>query len=444
MTEDSSKTLVAATAAQSVQFVATVKLAYPVHFTRNLFGAGNGLLESVMRAGPEALPQRGLCFVDGGLNSAQPDLVARVVAYFEARPGILKLLHDPVVFPGGEAAKESFEIPHKVLRLARQVRLSRQAYVLAIGGGAFLDAVGFAASLIHRGVRLLRMPSTVLAQNDSGVGVKNGLNLGGVKNFLGTFAAPVAVLNDFALLETLSDRDWIAGTAEAFKVALIKDARFLEWLLANTSHVRARTAGVMEHLIHQCAVLHLCHIQAAGDPFEQGAARPLDFGHWAAHKIESLSEHELRHGEAVGIGIAIDLLYAVRLGFIPASAVRRVVRGLRAVGLPLWHETLDMRDPGGRLFVLNGVEEFREHLGGTLHITLPRPLGQKIEVNEIDAVAMTAAVADLRRLAHAQVPAHQRSLRGVTSPAARGRSREGPPRPSPHPTGEGPTAPFPA
>ena len=202
-------------------FAAAAPLRYAVHFTRGVFAPENPLLEQVLAAGPEPAPQRFICALDAGLVAAQPDLATRIEAYAAAHAGTLDLVFPPLVLPGGEAAKNSFDVPHQLLRLARRLRLPRQSHLVAVGGGAFLDAAGFAAALVHRGMRLIRIPSTVLAQNDSGVGVKNGLNLGGVKNFLGTFAPPAAVLNDFDLLRTLPERHWCAGMAEAFNVPVV-------------------------------------------------------------------------------------------------------------------------------------------------------------------------------------------------------------------------------
>lgn len=186
-----------------------VPVRYRVHFTDDLFVRSNPLLADVLREGPEPLPRKCLCFLDSGLAKAQPELDGRIRAYFGACAESARLVRPPVVLPGGEAAKNGFGVPQTVLEAARAERLSRHAFILAVGGGAFLDAVGFASALVHRCVRLLRVPSTVLAQDDAGIGVKNGLNLNGAKNFVGTFAPPAAVLNDFSLLRTLPDREWI-------------------------------------------------------------------------------------------------------------------------------------------------------------------------------------------------------------------------------------------
>lgn len=377
----------------------SVPVRYPVVFSRDLFAVTNPVLADALRESPDPLPHRCLVFVDSGLATAAPATVGAITDYFAARPQELLVPAPPQVLPGGEAAKQSFDVVQSVIRLARQHHLSRHAVIVAVGGGAFLDAVGFAAALVHRGVRLVRVPTTVLGQCDSGVGVKNGLNLGDVKNFLGVFAAPAAVLNDAGVLATLADRDWIAGSAEAFKVAIIKDAAFLAWLSVHAAGIPARDPAVMEELVYRCARLHVEHISGAGDPFEAGTARPLDFGHWAAHKLESLSWFELRHGEAVAIGMAIDLLYAAGKGLLPEAEARRVIAAMQRAGLPVAHRCLSMRGPDGRLFVLQGLEEFREHLGGTLHITLPAPLGAKVEVQTMDTDLLTACVGHLLALA---------------------------------------------
>jgi 3-dehydroquinate synthase len=197
--------------------------------------------------------------------------------------------------------------------------------VLGIGGGAVLDMVGYAAATAHRGIRLIRVPTTVLAQNDSGVGVKNGINAFGKKNFLGTFAPPYAVLNDIDFLTTLDDRDWRSGIAEAVKVALIKDANFFEFITTNAKALARRDMDSMQHLVYRCAQLHLNHIANSGDPFEKGSSRPLDFGHWAAHKLEQLTHYNLRHGEAVAIGIALDTTYSYMAGMLSRSDWQQVL-----------------------------------------------------------------------------------------------------------------------
>ncbi|OPZ28434.1 MAG: 3-dehydroquinate synthase [Lentisphaerae bacterium ADurb.BinA184] len=376
-----------------------VPYGYCVHFTEGLFAPGNPLLAQFLGDAAARPPARCLVALDAGLVEAWPRLADAVGAYARAHADALRLTRPPVVLAGGEAAKNSFEVAYRVIRLAREDHLCRQSFIVAAGGGAFLDAVGFAAALVHRGMRLVRVPTTVLAQNDSGVGVKNGLNLRGVKNFIGTFAPPAAVFNDSDFLRTLPRRDWVAGAAEAFKVGIIRDAAFLAWLCDGAQALGQGDEALMRRLVRRCARLHVEHIQSGGDPFESGSARPLDFGHWAGHKIESLSCNELRHGEAVAIGMAIDLLYAAGLGYITSEAAEGVIAAMVSVGLPVWHDCLDAADPAGRRLILNGLEEFREHLGGVLHVTYPRPLGRGVEVTAVDDAGVVAAIERLRRLA---------------------------------------------
>jgi 3-dehydroquinate synthase len=150
-------------------------------------------------------------------------------------------------------------------------------------------------------------------------------------------------------------------------------------------------------MIRRSAVAHLEHIATSGDPFELGSARPLDYGHWAAHKLESLTAHALRHGEAVAIGMALDARYACEVGMLEDQALERIARLLRRLGLPLWHPALSMRDERGRLSILMGLEEFREHLGGELTVRMLSDLGRSADVGRIDTDAMERAIAWLKR-----------------------------------------------
>ena len=138
-------------------------------------------------------------------------------------------------------------------------------------------------------MKLIRIPTTVLAQNDAAVGVKNGINAFGKKNFIGSFALPIAIINDTQLLTSLEQRDWVAGIAEAVKVSLLQDADFFHWIVANAQALAGRSEEEMNELIYRCALLHTNHISQGGDPFESGSSRPLDFGHWSAHKMEQLT-----------------------------------------------------------------------------------------------------------------------------------------------------------
>jgi 3-dehydroquinate synthase len=351
-------------------------------------------VETLRRLEPDRR-HRVLVVIDEHVATAHPTLAAEIDGYFAAQRDALALVAPPLVVPGGEAVKNDLTHPLLLLKQINDTGLDRQSFVVVIGGGAVLDMVSFAAAIAHRGVRVVRLPTTVLSQCDSGVAVKNGVNLFGKKNFAGTFVPPFAVINDTRFLESLEPRDAIGGVAEAIKVSLLRDPAFFAYLEANAPAIAARDLDVLSTLIKRSADLHLAHICGNGDPFELASARPLDFGHWAAHKLESITAHRLRHGEAVAIGMAIDLTYSVQIGALSAVCADRILALLEDIGFQLWDEAVEQRDASGRFALLAGLQEFREHLGGDLHITLLRGIGDSFEVTEMDTVAVGASIGQL-------------------------------------------------
>ncbi len=357
---------------------------YPVQFTRGLFDPSNRVLaDTVGRLEPDRR-HRCLVFIDDGLVEEAPGLIERIEAYARAHAERIDLVGTPCRVPGGERIKMDLHFVEDMQRRVVEHRIDRHSYIIAIGGGALLDAVGLVAATTHRGIRLIRVPTTVLAQNDSGVGVKNGVNHMGQKNLVGTFAPPFAVLNDLDLLDSLPAREKIAGMAEAVKVALIRDQAFFLWLEHNADDLATFQPGAMAWMIRRCAELHMHQIAHGGDPFETGSARPLDFGHWSAHKLEGMTRHHLRHGEAVAIGIALDARYSVLMGLLEPGADERIAVLLEHLGFRLWHSAVAMTTPEGELVLLEGLREFQEHLGGELTITLLEGVGRGIEVHEMD------------------------------------------------------------
>lgn len=360
----------------------TVTFDYCLEFTRSVFQPGNlTLLQAIRRREPDRI-HKILCYVDAGFLRHNPDLPAKLKAYVDFHGVYLELLSLPVSVDSGEYGKTQ-EAVHNIQRHMLSSEIDRQSVVIAIGGGAALDAIGYAAATFHRGIRLVRLPTTVLAQNDAGVGVKNGVNAMGIKNLLGSFAPPFAVINDSDFLRSLSPRDRRAGLAEAVKVAAIRDREFFEWIEANAAALESPTDPAMDYLIRHCAELHLQQIERGGDPFEMGSARPLDYGHWSAHKLEALSGYELRHGEAVAIGMTLDAVYAANIGLLASDEVSRFIRLLEDLGFGLYHPALESRTPDGQQSLLAGLEEFRQHLGGRLCVTLLSAIGTGIEVGEM-------------------------------------------------------------
>ncbi len=373
---------------ESIRQRFSISYAYNVVFTEKLFDAGNALLRDTLLDHTTRQPVPVLFVVDQGVVTHHPSLLERIEAYVKAYADDLSSPEAPLVVPGGEQVKNDPIYTERVQKAIFERAICRHSYVVAIGGGAVLDMAGFAAATAHRGVRHVRVPTTVLSQNDSGVGVKNGINAFGSKNFLGTFAPPVAVINDPDFLSTLDDRDWRGGISEAIKVALIKDAEFFEFIENEAGRLAPphRHAGAMQQLIYRCAAMHVDHIAAYGDPFESGSSRPLDFGHWAAHKLEGLSKYTIRHGEAVAIGIALDCVYAHQCGMLDSASLERILGTFEILGFSLFAEELEHHtdDPAHQGSLFRGIEEFREHLGGVLTIMLLEGIGHSVEVHDVD------------------------------------------------------------
>ena len=365
-----------------------IDYSYSIVFTQNLFAPQNRELSSFLQSFSESGFQRKALFViDGGLITHYPGLTGEVKTYFATQVPGIKLM-ECLTVPGGEAAKNSQEAFDAIVEAIDVQGIDRHSVVVAIGGGAVLDLVGYAAAVSHRGIRHIRIPTTVLSQNDSGVGVKNGINYKGKKNFLGTFAPPIAVFNDSRFLATLDDRDWRSGISEAIKVALIKDASFFDWIEAHASDLANRDTAAMEVLIHRCAEMHTEHIRS-GDPFEFGSSRPLDFGHWAAHKLEYLTDFQVRHGEAVAMGIALDSVYSNQKGLLSEEELGRILTVFQQLGFELYHPKVAEND---KINLKNGLQEFREHLGGQLTIMLLESIGKGIEVHEMDDALIASSV----------------------------------------------------
>jgi 3-dehydroquinate synthase len=387
----------------------SIQFQHRVHFTKNLFGLSNGLLKNVLAAEPGQLPKV-FVVLDESLHSAQPALAPQIETWFKNHADAVQLVSPPCILEGGERVKNSYFHVSEIQSQIDRYHIDRHSYVIAVGGGALLDLVGLAAATAHRGVRHVRVPTTTLSQDDSGVGVKNGMNAFGKKNFIGTFAVPWAVINDFELLASLPARDKRAGYIEAVKVACIRDATFFDTIEEDAARLRDFEPEAMQRLIHRCVELHVNHIATSGDPFEMGSARPLDFGHWAAHKLEQISEYRIRHGEAVAVGVALDTIYSRRMGSLDGGSTERVLKLIEDLGFEIFTNELLHVDSDGALVVLKGLEEFREHLGGQLTITLLQAIGRGFEVHEMHPSVVIAAIRELEERSQRKVQARVVSM----------------------------------
>ena len=369
----------------------SVRFEYKVFFTEHLFNRTNGAFKDFLNSQRTDTNKKILFVTDEGVSQHHPALENDIREYFKDINGftLVKFL----LIEGGESAKNSEQLFYKLIDAVDEYGIDRHSYIVAIGGGSVLDLVGYAAAVSHRGIRHIRIPTTVLSQNDSGVGVKNGINYLFKKNFLGTFVPPVAVFNDFHFFTTLSIEEWRSGISEAIKVALIKDKSFFSWLQENDKALASRNMPAMQTLIKRCAKMHIDHI-AGGDPFEMGSSRPLDFGHWSAHKLEQLSGFTVRHGEAVALGIALDSAYSYISGRLKEADAKSIVTLLKNIGFATTHPLMEIT--GDSSPVLKGLNEFREHLGGKLTIMLLDAIGKGVEVHELDTKLLIKASEWLR------------------------------------------------
>ncbi|MDB5060233.1 MAG: aroB [Mucilaginibacter sp.] len=366
----------------------SVKFEYQVYFTAGIFNQTNTLFNDFLLGSGALASFRKILFVaDSGVIEAHPKLIDNIKNYFSYY-NTVQLIPDILIVPGGEGVKNDVAYFNQIVEAVSTYGIDRHSFIAAIGGGSVLDMVGYAAAVSHRGIKHIRIPTTVLSQNDSGIGVKNGINFFSKKNFLGTFMPPAVVFNDENFLTTLSDRDWRSGISEAVKVAVLKDAQFFSWIENNAAALVKRDMATMKYLIWMCAKLHMEHI-AGKDPFESGSSRPLDFGHWSAHKLEYLSNFEVRHGEAVAMGIALDTAYSDLSGRLSSTESKRIIQTLQNLGFEVSHHLLQVN--GENSPILAGLEEFREHLGGQLTIMLLNAIGEGEEVHEIDTELLKQA-----------------------------------------------------
>ena len=377
----------------SLERTITVSFAHRIYFTRAVFSPANPLLAQILSVAGSRHNAKVLAVIDQGIARAFPRLEDEITAYFAPEPSPAKLVCPPLIVPGGEAVKNNRDLVDQLYREIERHGIDRHSYVLALGGGGVLDAAGFATATAHRGVRLIRLPTTSLSQADGGVGVKNGINAFGKKNFIGTFAPPFAVINDADFLDPLPAPEKRAGLIEAIKVALIRDAAFFAEIEKSADALARLESDAIERIIRRCAELHVEHIATSGDPFELGSARPLDFGHWSAHKLEQMSGFAISHGAAVAHGIALDVLYSTKRGLLSATAKERILTLIQKLGFALFNPLMTQTS------LLDGLEEFREHLGGELTITLLRDIGRGEEVHAIDAALMRESLLELERRA---------------------------------------------
>jgi len=292
----------------------------------------------------------------------------------------------PIIVPPGEASK-SWDKLQEVCDRLLDARIERNDVVVALGGGVVGDLSGFAAAILRRGLDIVQVPTTLLAQVDSSVGGKTGINSRHGKNLVGAFHQPILVIADTALLDTLPARDFRAGYAELAKFGLLGDAGFFAWLEANWKDVFAgdnsSASFAREH-----AISTACRGKAgivARDERETGERALLNLGHTFGHAFEAAAgfSDRLVHGEAISLGIVCAFEFSTRLGLLPANEAGRVAHHLAAVGLPTRLSNVPaLRTDADALMKL--IAQDKKVQRGTLNFILVRGIGQAFVARDID------------------------------------------------------------
>lgn len=374
-------------------YTITLNFEHRIRFTKGAFSKNNTVLSELLETNGKA---KVLVFIEKEVAKAFVNLESDVLSYLGNLEGFQQITTRILV--GGEECKRDEQVLRAAWQAVEEDKIDRHSYIFAIGGGAFLDVIGFASTTAHRGCRFVRFPTTTLSQDDSGSGVKNGINAFGKKNWIGAFSVPYAVINDFEFLYTQSEHVCRSGLVEAVKVALVRDKDFFLWIEENTDNLRNLKPDVLEKAVERSAIQHSDHIAQGGDPFELGSSRPLDYGHWAAHKLEQISDFTLSHADAVAVGLALDTLYSWKAGFLTESDAMRVVSLLQQLDMPIYNEGFAKLNEKGIRYVFAGIEEFREHLGGELTVMMLDDLGKGKDVHQLDTQLLEECIELLKQL----------------------------------------------
>lgn len=298
------------------------------------------------------------------------------------------ITHVTKIMPPGEASK-SFTGLEALMHWLLDNKVERQDMVIALGGGVIGDLTGFAAATLRRGVRFTQIPTTLLAQVDSSVGGKTGINVPQGKNLVGAFHQPSLVLADLDVLQTLPDREFRAGYAEIVKYAAICDRPFFDWLEDNLEALNNRNNDALSF-----AITKSCQTKAdivAQDEKEHGARALLNLGHTFAHAYENLTGYSenLLHGEAVGLGIAQAVQLSVHLGICPEADAQALVNHLTKAGLPVSQAEIK-GGPFKATDLVNAMAQDKKVSQGVMTFILMKSIGEAFITNEVSASQLTA------------------------------------------------------
>lgn len=342
---------------------------------------GQGLLERTAEfLAPLNLGKRGIIITD---SNVEPLFAAKLKA---ALTGYSVTV---LTVPAGEASK-SLRQANRLFEKLPRLKLDRKSFVIALGGGVVGDLAGFVAAAYLRGINFIQIPTSLLAQVDSSVGGKVGVNLPLGKNLVGAFYQPRLVIADIGLLHSLPERELRAGFAEVIKYGAIDDAKFFGWLEGNYRKVLKLDAAALATTVKRC-----CEIKAevvAGDEHESGRRAILNFGHTIGHAMEALSDYVgLLHGEAISIGMCCAARLSVKRAGLLAGDAKRIEKLIKASGLPT------RIGDGYELAELRGAMSVdKKAVGGRLRFVLLEQLGRAVVSDAVTDADIEEAVNECR------------------------------------------------
>ncbi|MBU6277400.1 MAG: 3-dehydroquinate synthase [Planctomycetes bacterium] len=343
-------------------------------------GAVSRLLDGVAESGA----RRGVVIADGAVAAT---VAAEVESGLSAR-GLTTAL---IAVPAGETSKSAAEAVRLWEALAG-LPADRATHVIAVGGGVVGDLAGFVAATFVRGLPVWQVPTTLVAQVDSAIGGKTGINLAAGKNLVGAFWQPVGVACDPAALATLPDREYRSGLAEVVKYGVILDSELFVWLEDSVDSILAREPAAITHLVGRCVDLKATVVEA--DEFERSGLRAiLNYGHTIGHAIENLAGYgRLLHGEAVAMGMTAAARLALATGRLPVEIARRQAALLARFGLPLAPVGIAGLSVEG---IVEALSRDKKSLHGRVRFILPTDLGRVGIVDDLDSGLVREVVADL-------------------------------------------------
>ncbi|MGI9407697.1 MAG: 3-dehydroquinate synthase [Hyphomicrobiaceae bacterium] len=352
---------------------------------------GPGLLDNAASLiGKACGPARCAVLTDENVAAAQLAKLEKAFAGTDRLAG-------KIVLPAGEATK-CFAQLESVCDQLLALGIERGDVVIALGGGVIGDLAGFAASILRRGVRMVQIPTSLLAQVDSSIGGKTGINTARGKNLIGTFHQPSLVLADTDVLETLPDRQLRAGYAEVVKYGLLGDRAFFDWLEDNLEHVLTRDPAALLHAIETSCKAKTAVV--AADVREQGQRALLNLGHTFGYALEAWAgfSDRLLHGEAISIGMVMAFRFSERTGLLPGGQADAVEAHFRKAGLPTRIAEIPSNKPHGETPEVVALEALmaqdKKVERGRLKLVLVRAIGDAFVTDDVDAAELRAFLAD--------------------------------------------------